>query len=149
MEVRYLPDEYLDHSGIPGMKWGVRRYQNEDGTLTEAGKARYGRSIRRIQRLEASSAKQNLKAKKYSKKAANLDFKSAKALTQGGSDKYLLKSKKAARKSARLEYSAEKKIKKGKQVYQKLDKTFKDADLSSVDQSYVDYGKKYAAKYLK
>ena len=29
------------HHGILGMKWGVRRYQNEDGTLTEAGKKRY------------------------------------------------------------------------------------------------------------
>lgn len=33
---------YLEHHGILGMKWGVRRYQNEDGTLTSAGKARYG-----------------------------------------------------------------------------------------------------------
>lgn len=35
-------DDYLAHHGIKGMKWGVRRYQNEDGTLTAAGKARYG-----------------------------------------------------------------------------------------------------------
>lgn len=32
----------LCHYGIKGQKWGVRRYQNEDGTLTNAGKARYG-----------------------------------------------------------------------------------------------------------
>lgn len=33
---------YLVHSGIKGQKWGVRRYQNSDGTLTPEGIARYG-----------------------------------------------------------------------------------------------------------
>lgn len=35
----------LTHHGILGQKWGIRRYQNEDGTLTEAGKKKYRRSI--------------------------------------------------------------------------------------------------------
>ena len=40
-------DSYLQHYGIKGMKWGVRRFRNEDGTLTEAGKKRYGRDVER------------------------------------------------------------------------------------------------------
>lgn len=34
-------DNELYHWGIKGMKWGVRRYQNKDGSLTNAGRKRY------------------------------------------------------------------------------------------------------------
>lgn len=36
----------LCHYGIPGMRWGRRRYQNKDGSLTEAGKLRYAETDR-------------------------------------------------------------------------------------------------------
>ena len=35
-------EEYLEHHGIKGQKWGIRRYQNSDGSLTDEGKQRYG-----------------------------------------------------------------------------------------------------------
>ena len=41
----YLITKELYHWGIKGQKWGVRRYQNEDGTLTESGKARYNSDL--------------------------------------------------------------------------------------------------------
>ena len=34
-------NDFLLHYGIPGQKWGVRRFQNEDGSLTEEGRQRY------------------------------------------------------------------------------------------------------------
>jgi hypothetical protein len=40
-------ERYLVHHGILGQKWGVRRYQNYDGSLTPAGKARYDTSYGR------------------------------------------------------------------------------------------------------
>lgn len=37
----------LQHHGVKGMKWGVRRYQNKDGTLTSAGKTRHTKTASR------------------------------------------------------------------------------------------------------
>lgn len=41
--MEYHNETELYHWGVKGMKWGVRRYQNKDGSLTSKGKKRYSR----------------------------------------------------------------------------------------------------------
>ncbi len=56
-----MNNDCLSHHGIKGMKWGVRRFQNEDGSYTEAGKKRY-------------SDDQNADARKNVEDAGNVGF---------------------------------------------------------------------------
>lgn len=78
----------IAHYGIHGQRWGVRNYENYDGSLTEEGKARYGKeSEGRMSRKEAKAEKARLKAEKETKKA---ELKSeVSALKSGSMDRAL------------------------------------------------------------
>lgn len=54
-------ETYLAHHGILGMKWGIRRYQTQDGTLTATGKVRYGRKMTAQRKAAARKAAQTKK----------------------------------------------------------------------------------------
>lgn len=52
-----VKDGVLYHHGIPGQKWGIRRYQNPDGSLTPAGRERYTFSAKDEQRYRRLKSK--------------------------------------------------------------------------------------------
>lgn len=61
-DITTMNDKYLMHYGVKGMKWGVRRYQNPDGTLTSKGVKRYYGND------SSGNYVLNEKGKKYNKK---------------------------------------------------------------------------------
>lgn len=59
-----MENNELTHWGVRGMKWGIRRYQNKDGTLTPAGKKRYASEMEKLKAEEkVLKNKQRTKAK--------------------------------------------------------------------------------------
>lgn len=91
--------EFLVHYGVKGMKWGVRRYQNKDGTLTSAGKKRYsdddivirkGTEIHRIIPKSWGDKEKNLSGHAYASfKSEDTERYRHFAKMFGGGDNYL------------------------------------------------------------
>ena len=75
----YVFDDELYHWGIKGQKWGDRRYQNEDGSLTPEGRERYGKGGDRIkiERAKATYNTQKYKADLKSKAQREKDIRAA------------------------------------------------------------------------
>lgn len=63
MQYRIVQADELCHYGILGMRWGIRRFQNSDGTLTSAGRKRYGASIKRSKGRPAKDVANSLLSK--------------------------------------------------------------------------------------
>lgn len=80
--------DYLEHFGVQGMKWGVRRYENYDGTLTTAGKRRYGHLESAVANAKNDVGRETAQAKLRSaiNKGAQNDTRSAGQIAREGSN---------------------------------------------------------------
>lgn len=112
----YDHDVYLEHHGIKGQKWGVRRFQNPDGTLTQAGIRRYRSLFGRKERSEHRNTQDKIfkfleKNNEYDVNYPDNVFKFV------GADKEHLKE---ARKAV-AEY-----VKAGRKITAEVDAMFKD-----------------------
>lgn len=128
MQVRRLREDELYHHGVKGQRWGIRRYQNPDGSLTEAGRARYGS----VKKLEKEYTKQKNKFYKDIGNGMMAYNHTADKMNKGGYDAI---NKKYEKDTFDSEFSS----KRGQQYIKEIDKAWK--------KHYNDYVKDVANRY--
>lgn len=109
-------DENLSHHGIKGQKWGVRRWQNPDGSYNEAGEKRYrgenskiAKAYAKAEKLRAKAEKNRIKSAKYAEKRDRLKSRHFKTDISIGRERSAdVKSTRARLRADRLERKAAK-----------------------------------------
>lgn len=89
-----MSELYLVHHGILGQKWGVRRFQNKDGSLTEAGKKKYSETRNGSFKTDRAAENIGVIDKKYAsasdekwRKKVNKEFKKYEKLSYKDEEK--------------------------------------------------------------
>jgi len=144
---------YLAHHGVLGQKWGVRRYQNPDGSLTSAGKKRYDKITNKYDRRLENAHHHNLKIAaergrnrvKIQRKIEKLEGKKASTDSINKQNRYDTKIQKKVEKLKDFD-DATKYVKAGQKRYEDVIKDYKNLRLESITNS--DAKKTRNAKYV-
>lgn len=126
---------YLAHHGVKGQKWGVRKYQNADGSLTAAGQGRYNKISnkydKQLSRSSVENQKINASRQQY---RAKLNDKIAKLESKKNSRNAAKIDKKIEKNKARLEdqKAGDKYINAGQKRYDKTISQYRDMKLKAI-----------------
>lgn len=160
----------LKHHGIIGQKWGIRRYQNPDGSLTDAGKKRYNRNYSKDQAKKALNYYKDQKNKYdktvYKEIQKNQDIIDRaeinavkeideKFLYKPGHEKELLKiydkymdSKKVINAQTRIDQLSEKSSELNSAIYS-IERYIKNYSNKKLGSFYIDIDEKHIEEYLR
>lgn len=130
-EIKY--NDELQHYGVIGMKWGVRR-----GNASRA----FAKSSNKAQKLHKKSIKKNLKSAKLQKKAFK---KESRATTE----KQYRKARKKQFKATKLNLKSAKLQKKAMKWEKRMSKEFANVKVSDISQQDLEIGKKYVYMLMK
>lgn len=149
MENRAYSDE-LQHHGIKGMRWGVRRYQNPDGSLTAAGQKRYNKEVAKLNKEKAKLKSEERTVSSFKRNQSKLDKLEAEKKAVADRKKALEDEKRQLKKGKSTEdedphkpkkiTAEERKLKTREELREKLlkstdpDELYKNRDLLSTEE---------------